>query len=248
MKSSAIDEVINKVAKVAESFGISRTELRVYSSLLIYGEMTAREVSDRVGISYTKVYEVLGKVEKRNWIYKTDGKPVRYVAYPLRDVWGNIKKEIELKISEFEKNLIEPLSSILSNSSPVYSIVVLTNIQVEKEIIRLLNSSHGKVMIAFSQSLLPSEDIIKAIYSASQRCEIRALVTSDINLKLSGLSIRTLKSMFGSGIITPDSIILVIKNGDSNIGILSNHRYFVDIGSIYFEYLWQQAVSLGENT
>jgi sugar-specific transcriptional regulator TrmB len=47
--------------------------------------------------------------------------------------------------------------------------------------------------------------------------------------------------MFGSGLITSTAVLLIIKNADKLSGLFSNHKYIVDIATVYFNHLWTQA-------
>jgi len=49
---------------------------------------------------------------------------------------------------------------------------------------------------------------------------------------------RKAQSLFGSGLITSDSILLIVKSNDNLTGLFSNHKYFVDIATVYFNHLW----------
>jgi len=112
MSSELLEETISRVSKFASVFGISKSELKVYSYLLIYGRATAREVSNKLSLPYTKVYNILSKLEGRGWVIKIDKRPAVYEAIPLRDVWNKIKITFQEKLDEFEKQFIEPISSI----------------------------------------------------------------------------------------------------------------------------------------
>ncbi|BCU67227.1 transcriptional regulator [Sulfolobales archaeon HS-7] len=246
MKSSAIDDIIDKVSKMATPFGISKSELKTYSTLLLYGTLTAREIASKLGISYTKVYPILTKLESRGWIHKIHGKPVKYEAYPLRDVWIKIKKNIEERMELLEKQFIEPLSAVLATPSPFYSVFVISGEQVKTEMIRLLSEAKGKVMIAISNRELLSKELRSIIESLIFKADVRVLACDGLEIK--GADYRNLSSMFGSGVITNQGVLLIVKSGETQIGLLSNHQYFVEIASVYFEYLWNQAKTPGTNT
>ena len=47
--------------------------------------------------------------------------------------------------------------------------------------------------------------------------------------------------MFGSGAVGDNSIVLVVETGNVMGAIISNHQFFVSIGRIYFDHLWETA-------
>ncbi|ARM77103.1 TrmB family transcriptional regulator [Acidianus manzaensis] len=240
MEDNPVDELLSRVSRFASILGISRTDLKIYSFLLLEGQMSARELSEKMGISYTKIYTILGKLEEKGWIRRIGKKPAFYEAIPLRDLWANVKKTIEVKINEFEKDFIEPLSSMLSTSS-TYSITMIPPSKLKSTIFEILDSSN-KIMIAVSFPEILETDILELIKVKSYNSDIKLILQNDMQINnLSGVNTRKLQSMFGSGIITSSAVLLIIKNADKLSGLFSNHKYIVDIASVYFNHLWEQA-------
>ncbi|MEM3245061.1 MAG: helix-turn-helix domain-containing protein, partial [Metallosphaera sp.] len=124
MSRDLVDDILGRVSKFASILGISRSELKIYSTLLLDGRSNARDLSRKLNISYTKIYSILNKLEDRGWIRKIGKRPVTYEAVSLRDLWSNIKRILELKVNEFEKEFIEPLSSMIDSTS-AYTVVVV---------------------------------------------------------------------------------------------------------------------------
>ncbi|AWR97159.1 winged helix-turn-helix transcriptional regulator [Acidianus sulfidivorans JP7] len=240
MEDNPIEELLSRVSRFASILGISRTDLKIYSVLLLEGQMTAREISEKMNISYTKIYTILGKLEEKGWIKRLGKKPAFYEAVPLRDLWANIKKTIEIKIDEFEKDFIEPLSSMLSTSS-TYSITMVPPSKLKTTIFEILDSP-GKIMMAISFPEILEKEIIEIIKVKSYNSDLKLILQNDIKISnVSSVNIRRLQNMFGSGIITSSAVLLIVKNADKLSGLFSNHKYIVDIASVYFNHLWEQA-------
>ncbi|BDC19188.1 helix-turn-helix domain-containing protein [Acidianus sp. HS-5] len=241
MDNNPLEDTLARVSRFASILGISRAELRIYSTLLLEGQMSARQLAEQLNISYTKIYSLLSKLEERGWIKRLGKKPAVYEAIPLRDLWANIKKMIEIKVNEFEKEFIEPLSSLLSSSS-TYSITMIPPDKIKSTFFEILDEGN-KVSIAISYSELLSEDVIQAIKTKSYTSpDLRVIIQSDINIpEISGVQMRKLSNMFGTGLITSTAVLLIIKNADKLSGLFSNHKYIVDIATVYFNHLWSQA-------
>lgn len=235
-----LEEVLSRVSRFTSIFGISRTDLKIYSVLLLEGQMSAREISEKLGISYTKIYTILVKLEEKGWIKRLGRKPAVYEAIPLRDLWSNIKKTIEIKITEFEKDFIEPLTSMLSNSS-TYTITMIPSSKLKSTLFEIMDSSN-KLMIALSFPELLEADILDFMKLKAYNADIKLILQENVEMeKISGITTKKLPSMFGSGVITSSAVLLIVKNADKLSGLFSNHKYIVDIASVYFNHLWEQA-------
>jgi len=236
-----IEDILSRVSRFASILGISKSELRIYATLLLEGQMTARQISDKLEISYTKVYSILTKLEERGWIRKTGKKPSYYYAIPIRDLWANIKKLLEEKINEFEKQFIEPISAMLSTSSS-YTIMVIPTVDLKKTIFEILNENSKRYYVVLSYPELVTNDVIELLSTKVFNSEVRLLVPSSVSVsKIPPESIKRSDNMFGSGIITSSSVLLIVKNNDRLSGILSNHKYFVDIATVYFNHIWESS-------
>ncbi|WP_338600922.1 TrmB family transcriptional regulator [Sulfolobus tengchongensis] len=238
MSFELIEETISRVSKFASVFGISKSELKVYSYLLIYGRATAKEVSDKLSMPYTKVYNILSKLEGRGWVIKIDKRPAVYEAIPLRDVWNKIKNTFQEKINEFEKQFIEPISNVFS-SSTLYNIVVIPRDNIIDNALRLLKDYSKMYLVAISYRELIRNEIVDILKANSLKAETRIIIDKSLDIpEITSAQIKRAQSLFGSGIITSDSILLIIKNNENLTGLFSNHRYLIDIGTVYFNHLW----------
>jgi len=146
MSQDILDELLARVSKFASVLGISRAELKVYSALLLNGQSNARKLSDELNISYTKIYSILNKLEERGWIRKLGKKPVVYEAVSLRDLWSNIKKMLEFKVDQFEKEFIEPLSSLMG-STAAYTVMMIPQHDLKRTIVNLLGEPSKKYLV-----------------------------------------------------------------------------------------------------
>ena len=240
MGEDIINEILGRVSKFASFMGVSKGELRAYSSLLINGKMTARELSDNLGISYTKIYSLLSKLENRGWIRRVETKPSRYEAVSVREVWTKIKGTLMDRLTQFEKEFIDPLSSVLT--APSYAVSTISGQKVLEVMTQVLYQPSNKYLVALSSERVVNDEVLKGILNASYRGETRVIATPNVPLeKLSGVEVRIMDSMFGSGLITRNTILLMVDTSPSVLGIMSNHQYLVEIGTVYFEYLWDKA-------
>ena len=72
--------ISDKTKKALEKIGLTSYEIRTFSALLKTGEQTASDLSQKSGVPYSKIYEVLGTLEEKSWIGSDDSRPTKYFA------------------------------------------------------------------------------------------------------------------------------------------------------------------------
>ena len=65
-------DISDKTKKALEKIGLTSYEIRTFSALLRVGEQTASDLSQKSGVPYSKIYEVLGTVDEIEWIGSDD--------------------------------------------------------------------------------------------------------------------------------------------------------------------------------
>ena len=79
------------------SFGLTRQEAVIYTTLLTHGEMTGYEVSKETGISRSNVYAGLSSLADKGAAYLIEGDSTKYLPVKVEDFTKNILKELEEK-------------------------------------------------------------------------------------------------------------------------------------------------------
>jgi len=96
--------------------------------------------------------------------------------------------------------------------------------------------------VALAHRALIDDHLVRALEEASKRASVRVLLEHGIELSMpSRVEVKVRKGMFGSGAVGDNSIVLVIETGNVMGAIISNHQFFVSIGRIYFDHLWETA-------
>ena len=72
--------ISDKTRKSLEKIGLTSYEIKTFSVLLKTGEQSASDLSQKSGVPYSKIYEVLGTLEEKNWISSDDSRPTKYFA------------------------------------------------------------------------------------------------------------------------------------------------------------------------
>jgi HTH-type transcriptional regulator, sugar sensing transcriptional regulator len=91
-------------------FGLNTYESKLWTALLSRGQSTAGELSDIATVPRSRTYDVLESLEKKGFIIRKLGKPIKYIAVPPEQVVERVK-EIVKTDTEQRLKLIEELKA-----------------------------------------------------------------------------------------------------------------------------------------
>ncbi len=249
-----INEFMNisdKTHKSLENIGLTSYEIKTYSSLLKVNELTASDLSQKSGVPYSKIYEVLGTLEDKGWIGSDYSRPTKYFAKSPTTGLEYTKQKIE---SKFKKNQ----SIILKELIPLYEksgtnekpdIWVLTGIaNIATKILEMIESCTNEVMVALPEvderllkqalpklRLLHDRNImITVLMSDKTKKEYLKLISRFAKIKIKN-------TLFGGGIICDKRYVMILFNqerdSDKFIAIWADHTGLAGFATEYFEYL-----------
>lgn len=76
-------------------FGLNTYESKLWTALLSRGSSTAGELSDIANVPRSRTYDVLESLERKGFIIRKLGKPIKYIAVPPEEVIERIKNKIK---------------------------------------------------------------------------------------------------------------------------------------------------------
>jgi|UniRef100_A0A7J3SJN0 sugar-specific transcriptional regulator TrmB len=240
-----ISAEVGSLTKILRLMGLSKREIEVYLLLQANGPSTAREVAQGLDIPYSKAYESLSRLMKLGWVLRAEGRPHKFFPVNIREIWQEAKKEIEAKMSDVEERVIPVIEKLATTPSPLFKILLLGEEDVFRFFNKMIDARGKNLSLAIAhRELLTMQSIqrISGVWGASARLLVtkEVLDTSELKRFSREVKVRVIKEMFGSGVIG-DGIMLVIRNGGRLNALWSDHAYFVDLGKVYFEYLWEQS-------
>ena len=92
----------NFLSKLRE-FGLNSYESKLWAALLSRGSSTAGELSDMANVPRSRAYDVLESLERKGFILRKLGKPIKYIAVPPEEVLDRVKLRVK---SDAEKHLM----------------------------------------------------------------------------------------------------------------------------------------------
>ncbi len=240
--------LLNELSELFRIVGLGASELRIYIVVLLRGPTTAKDLAKEVNISPTKIYEPLNRLVRLGLLEKTSDRPAKYIAVNPRIAWRKIKNYIDEKIRFFEERVLPQIESLYRGGSGTYRVLIVPSQLIENSVRDAILSSSTSIDIAISYRELLTKDIVNSIIEVSDKIKIRLLIEEELrnhkfinNISSSGVSLRFLSGMFGSGFIGGIVILIVKTPGGELMGIWSDHEFFTEIAKVYFDHLWSKA-------
>lgn len=248
--------ISDRVRRSLQGFGLTDYEIRSYTSLLEIGPATASELSEASDVPYSKIYEILGSLEKKGWIESEHGRPSKYYPKPPSLAMEITKSQLENQLKTNETLILDELQPLYEKKGvrehPDIWIVrgnfnVLARIRetiehVQKEILAAVPAIPDPV----AEMLVP---LVKSIADRGVRVQVMTMKHSfsESMVKLSKIcEVRVREQMFGGGVIADgrEVILLLGQEGEEAIGlaIWSDHIGLSKFAKNYFEYLWAEAI------
>jgi len=246
--------ISDKTRKSLEKIGLTSYEIKTFSALLKTGELTASDLSQKSGVPYSKIYEVLGTLEDKSWIGSDDSRPTKYFAKSPSTGLETTKQKIENDFLQNQNIILNELVPLYEKSgiSEKPDIWVLSGaINITAKILEMVDACRNEVLIALPEA---GEELVRQalpkLRSLHDKGVDITILTSD---KIDKESITAIKrvatvkikqGLFGGGIIS-DKRYVVILLGPETVGegstdivaIWADHAGLAGFARQYFEYL-----------
>ena len=246
--------ISDKTRKSLDKIGLTSYEIRTFSSLLKGGELTASDLSQKSGVPYSKIYEVLGTLEEKGWVGSDDSRPTKYFAKSPATALETTKQK---KDSDFKENQNIILNELIplyekSGTSERPDIWVLSGtVNIVSKVLEMIDSCKNEVMIAIPRA---SEGLIKQALPKlrllhDKGVDITILISDSLDKDaLKAISrvatVKVKKGLFGGGIISDKRYVVILLGPEVSdsasadiVAIWADHAGLAGFAREYFEYL-----------
>ena len=246
--------ISDKTKKSLEKIGLTSYEIKSYGTLLKEGEITASEISEKSGVPYSKIYEVLSTLEEKGWLGSDNSRPTKYFAKSPTTALDTTQQNAE---NEFLKNksvILTELTSVYekSGTSEKPDIWVISGaMNIVAKIMELVENCRSEVLIAIPQA---GEEIVKqALPKLRQLNEKGVKITILTSDKLDKESVKAISriakikiksGLFGGGIISDKRYVVILMGPEISgskttdiVAIWADHAGLAGFAKEYFEYL-----------
>lgn len=248
----------DKTRKALEKIGLTSYEIKTYSALLKTGQITASDLSQKSGVPYSKIYEVLGTLEEKGWIGADDSRPTQYFAKSPATAIQTTRQNIETELRNNESIVLKELNPLYeqSGTSERPDIWVLSGVvNIASKILEMVDSCRNEVLIAIPKVAedLAKEALPKLRLLHDRGVDITILVSEDVDSDtLKSLSrvakVKVKKGLFGGGIISDKRYVVILLGEDLGasgakeaVAIWADHSGLAGFAREYFEYLLKES-------
>jgi sugar-specific transcriptional regulator TrmB len=247
--------------KALKELGLTEYEVQAYVALVDGGLMSATDTSSKSGVPFSRVYDVLGRLEEKGFIQVQRGRPTLYVPKAPSEVVRLVKLAWEEKLEKSSKAVVEELQPRFERETQATTRDVWLlhgRASILAKAIEMLEGAREEVLLSlpsmdFSEfaDRFEIEDLSAVIESALKLKidrayiltstvpdDIRALIPRDVE-------VRTRDKVFGAGLVIDrrETLIMLAGTGrDSEfLGVYSSAPVFADMASHYFDSLWNES-------
>jgi sugar-specific transcriptional regulator TrmB len=241
-----------------EDLGMTGYEIRVYTSLLDTGAMTAADISKKSGVPYSKIYEVLNSLEDKGWLESDSSRPQKF--FPKSP-----STALEAMRMRSENNFRESQSAIVSELMPMYTKsgikekpeiwVVRGLYNIAAKVSEIVQNCQQELLVALpsvAQDVAkPMQPVLRTLFEKGIKISVLASedTSADVVKALSRVSeVRLKTGMFGGGVIGDGKHVMILlgesmgENGVVDpIAIWADHAALAGFAKDYFQYLWEDA-------
>jgi|BEDMetMinimDraft_2_1075160.scaffolds.fasta_scaffold00129_19 sugar-specific transcriptional regulator TrmB len=247
--------ISDKARKALLELGLTHYEIKVYTSLVNHGYLTASEISQIANVPFSKVYDVLASLQNKGFVRVEETRPAKYypvepkVAFDqhLKNISSKIKQNVDIAVSElnnlYEKKglkeksnvwLIRGFGEIIAR---IRDMVLKTKYEIfislpifHKEFESLLSLFLSLKLKNVKSYILVSKDIPKTFLD---------FIKEYGEIKYAG-------KMFGGGIIidSKEVILLLPEEKNEAVALWSDHEGLANFAKNYFMHLWETSQSI----
>ncbi len=241
--------------RALKDFGLTEYEVKAYIALVESGPMPASQLSTMAAIPYSKIYEILGNLERKGFAESEQGRPSKYFAKPPSTALesSRVRMENTLKSSQTDAMVeLQPLYEKKGVQERPDIWIVRGQNNILDRIKETLGRTRTELLVAMP--IVPDPVISMAtpllLLMNNRGIKVSVMVPSitskDLVRRLKGLAeIRVREQMFGGGIISDSNEIIILLGEEPEKGltlaISSDHAGLVKFGKSYFEFLWENS-------
>jgi sugar-specific transcriptional regulator TrmB len=247
--------VSEKTRRALKDFGLTEYEVKAYIALVESSPMPASQLSSTATIPYSKIYEILGNLERKGWVESEQGRPSKYFPKPPSAALESSRLRAENTLKSSQTDAMSELQPLYERKG-VQERPDIWIVRGQNNILDRIKETLGRTRreLLVAMPIVPESVISIAApllsLMSSRGIKVSVMLpemTDKMAIKkLKGLAeIRVRGQMFGGGMISDSNEIIILLGEEPEKGltlaISSAHEGLVKFGKIYFEFLWENS-------
>jgi sugar-specific transcriptional regulator TrmB len=245
--------VSDATLKALKLLGLTEYETQAYLALVDGGQMAASDVSAKSRVPFSRIYDVLGRLDEKQFIQVQKGRPSMYIAKSPTEVLRLIRLEWEERLKESSKVVVEELQPLFEKETKATTRdvwIIHGRASILAKAMEMLEAAKEEVLFSLPTFDLSEGDVDIIVERVLEvKAQVRIL-TSSITDALKDMipdkfEVRTRDRVFGAGLVVDqkDTLIMLAGGEDSDefLGIYSSHNIFAAMSSSYFWSLWKDS-------
>ena len=251
------DVIPERARRALERMGLTGHETRAYAALLGAGTAgtTASDLSGAAGIPQSKIYDVLGSLEKKGWLDAGGSRPTRYHAKSPATGIETARRRADAEFADLGRIVLSDLLPMYERSGAserpeIWFLSGATSIAAK--ILEMVDTCSSDVRIAVPKAgeALVRQALPKLRLLRERGVDVTVLASGGISAgSLKALSrvvssVRTRDGLFAGGIIADGRYVVILlghEMGESSsagtLAIWADHAGLAGFALEYFEYL-----------
>lgn len=241
--------------RVLRELGLTEYEASIYLALVMYGEATAKELSRKSGVPYTRAYDALESLERKGWIEVIEERPLVFRAKAPIDVSELVKDDLRRRMEEIEKvfrDSLQPLYEAKGSERSEF-FILRSRGSIASRLESLIDSSTRslEIMVGLLEPFL-KRAIRRAVVKANSGVDVRILIGQQLAGALEGhegfgVKIKVLpRPVLPINVAISDEtrVLFILVAGLSSGGEKRHLAVYVDDQSLaraisgYMDYVW----------
>ncbi len=226
---------MESIVSLLKGIGLNQYEAKAYAALLLMGDATAGELSNRAELPRPRVYDIINRLEKKGFVVVQPGRPVKYRAVPPKEAMENFlkmrremfEKEVA-KIREVAEKIEEMASSPTMKKEESGFWLINSDNMLRNRLHQLLSSSEKEVVVTLTPDFLVEYGnvILPAVEDLTSRgVRVRLIVPKGIRgtFAVSGdVDVIETEENLPPAVVVDDKRMIMGVPGDKR-GILMEH-------------------------
>lgn len=154
-----------EILKFLKELGLTSLEAKAYVTLLINGEMSAKELAKVMNVHFSQLYNIMSSLEVKGFIEVQEGRPKRYKTVDIGYVASRRIAEIRSRAKKIKKILEQVRQSPTYSRPSIWITLGMRNIL--RNLVELINNAKYDTFIVIHKDYV--ESIRKPLISARKR-------------------------------------------------------------------------------